>query len=106
MLYNDIWVSIGTELESARREAELGPYWINESLVKLAKPEALDCLPAHRGQEIDAKVFEANAGTIFRSGREQAPLAESVLEKRDSTYWPGRRSVFGGASLPSSAAND
>jgi ornithine carbamoyltransferase len=81
VLYADIWVSMGTELESARREAELGPYWINESLVKLAKPEALDCLPAHRGQEIDAKVFEANAGTIFRSGREQAPLAESDFGK-------------------------
>src|SRR5207248_6316232 len=67
VLYTDIWVSMGTELESARREAELGPYWINETIVKLAKPDALvmHCLPAHRGQEIDARTLEANASTIF-----------------------------------------
>src|SRR5206468_3856800 len=34
VLYTDIWVSMGREGEEARREAELGPYWINESLVK------------------------------------------------------------------------
>jgi len=46
---------MGREGEEARREAELAPYWINESVVKLAKPDALvmHCLPAHRGQEID-----------------------------------------------------
>src|SRR5207247_2538426 len=36
VLYTDIWVSMGKEGDEARREAELGPYWINESLVKLA----------------------------------------------------------------------
>src|ERR1700686_1910514 len=29
VLYTDIWVSMGKEAEEARREAELGPYWIN-----------------------------------------------------------------------------
>src|SRR5712692_6592789 len=67
VLYTDIWVSMGKEAEEARREAELGPYWITESVVKLAKPDALvmHCLPAHRGQEIDEQTFEAHAQTIF-----------------------------------------
>src|SRR3984893_18039374 len=39
VLYTDIWVSMGKEAEEARREAELGPYWINEAVVKLAKPD-------------------------------------------------------------------
>ena len=38
VLYTDIWVSMGKEAEEARREAELGPYWINDSAVKLANP--------------------------------------------------------------------
>jgi len=38
VLYTDIWVSMGKDAEEARREAELGPYWINEAVVKLAKP--------------------------------------------------------------------
>src|SRR5207245_9617026 len=53
VLYTDIWVSMGKEAEEASREAELAPYWINESLVKLAKPDALviHCFAAHRGHE-------------------------------------------------------
>jgi ornithine carbamoyltransferase len=88
VLYTDIWVSMGTELESARREAELGPCWINESLVKMAKPEALvmHCLPAHRGQEIDAKVFEANAGTIFDQAENRLHVQKAILEKLGSAW--------------------
>ena len=80
---------MGTELESARREAELGPYWINESIVKLAKPQALvmHCLPAHRGQEIDAKVFEANAGTIFDQAENRLHVQKAILVKLGSGQW-------------------
>jgi hypothetical protein len=49
MLYTDIWVSMGTELGSARREAELGPYWINESLVKMGESELFYILE-HKGR--------------------------------------------------------
>ncbi len=46
VLYTDIWVSMGKEGEEARRQAELGPYWVNQDLVKLAKPGcAGDALP-------------------------------------------------------------
>jgi ornithine carbamoyltransferase len=90
VLYTDIWVSMGKEAEEARRQAELGPYWINDSVVKLAKPDALvmHCLPAHRGQEIDAKTFEAHAGTIFDQAEnrlhvQKAILAEVARETRE-----------------------
>src|SRR6184192_2153242 len=81
VLYTDIWVSMGREGEEARREAELGPYWINESLVKLAKPKALvmHCLPAHRGQEIDEKTFEAHAQTIFDEAENRLHVQKAIL---------------------------
>ena len=81
VLYTDIWVSMGKEGEEARREAELGPYWITESLVKLAKPEALvmHCLPAHRGQEIDEKTFEAHARTIFDQAENRLHVQKAIL---------------------------
>lgn len=81
VLYTDIWVSMGKEGEEARREAELGPYWINEAVVKLAKPEALvmHCLPAHRGQEIDAKTFETHAQTIFDQAENRLHVQKAVL---------------------------
>lgn len=81
VLYTDIWVSMGKEGEEARREAELGPYWINQDLVKLAKPDALvmHCLPAHRGQEIDAATLEANAETIFDQSENRLHVQKAVL---------------------------
>ncbi len=81
VLYTDIWVSMGREAEEARREAELGPYWITESLVKLAKPDALvmHCLPAHRGQEIDEKTFEAHAQTIFDQAENRLHVQKAIL---------------------------
>jgi ornithine carbamoyltransferase len=83
VLYTDIWVSMGTELESARREAELGPYWINETIVKIAKRDALvmHCLPAHRGQEIDAQTLEANASTIFDQAENRLHVQKAILAK-------------------------
>lgn len=81
VLYTDIWVSMGKESEEARREAELGPYWINESVVKLAKSDALvmHCLPAHRGQEIDEKTFEAHAQTIFDQAENRLHVQKAIL---------------------------
>ena len=81
VLYTDIWVSMGKEGEEARREAELGPYWINEALVRLAKPNALvmHCLPAHRGQEIDDATLEAHAQTIFDQSENRLHVQKAVL---------------------------
>lgn len=81
VLYTDIWVSMGMEAEEARREAELGPYWINNELVKLAKPDALvmHCLPAHRGQEIDAQTFEEHAQTIFDQAENRLHVQKAIL---------------------------
>jgi ornithine carbamoyltransferase len=81
VLYTDIWVSMGKEGEEARRQAELGPYWVNQELVKLAKPGALvmHCLPAHRGQEIDDATLEANAQTIFDQSENRLHVQKAVL---------------------------
>ena len=82
VLYTDIWVSMGKEGEEARRNAELAPYWINEALVRLAKPDALvmHCLPAHRGQEIDAATFEAHAETIFDQSENRLHVQKAILQ--------------------------
>jgi ornithine carbamoyltransferase len=86
VLYTDIWVSMGKEAEEARRQADLGPYWVNEALVKLAKPDALvmHCLPAHRGQEIDAKTFEAHSQTIFDQAENRLHVQKAILTELTS----------------------
>jgi ornithine carbamoyltransferase len=83
VLYTDIWVSMGKEAEEARRQADLGPYWVNQALVKQAKPDALvmHCLPAHRGQEIEDATLEANARTIFDQAENRLHVQKAILSE-------------------------
>ncbi len=79
--YTDVWVSMGKEAESAERLGELAGYQINETLVKLAKPDALvmHCLPAYRGKEIDEATFEAHAQTIFDQAENRLHCQKAIM---------------------------
>ncbi len=81
LLYTDVWISMGKEAESAERIQQLTGYQINESLVKLAKPDALvmHCLPAYRGKEISEETFEKNAQTIFDEAENRLHVQKSIL---------------------------
>jgi ornithine carbamoyltransferase len=82
LLYTDVWVSMGKEAESADRLQELAGYQINDTIVKLAKPDALvmHCLPAYRGKEIDEATFEANAQTIFDQAENRLHCQKAIID--------------------------
>ncbi len=67
VLYTDVWASMGQEGEKAEREKAFAGYQINDAVMAVAAPDAmvLHCLPAHREEEITAKVFEEHADEIF-----------------------------------------
>ena len=81
LLYTDVWISMGKEAEAEERMKILNGYQINQSLVKLAKRDALvmHCLPAYRGKEIDEKTFEANAQTIFDEAENRLHAQKAIL---------------------------
>ena len=66
-IYTDTWTSMGRESEADARRLAFAPYQVNEALMALAKPSALfmHCLPAHRGEEVTADVFESAAAVVF-----------------------------------------
>ncbi|MBI3402792.1 MAG: ornithine carbamoyltransferase [Acidobacteria bacterium] len=66
-VYTDTWTSMGREEEAAMRRKVFAPYQVNEELMALAKPGALfmHCLPAHRGEEVTADVFESEVSVVF-----------------------------------------
>ncbi|MDE7336875.1 MAG: ornithine carbamoyltransferase, partial [Clostridia bacterium] len=60
-LYTDVWASMGQEGEAEERKKVFADYQINDAALEVANKDALvlHCLPAHRGDEITAKVRSA-----------------------------------------------
>ncbi|HIU69275.1 MAG TPA: ornithine carbamoyltransferase [Candidatus Scubalenecus merdavium] len=83
VLYTDVWASMGQEDEKAKRAEVFKDFQINDAVMAVAKPDAmvLHCLPAHREEEITAKVFEAHADEIFDEAENRLHAQKAVLVK-------------------------
>lgn len=83
VLYTDVWASMGQESEAKERQQIFKGYQINDSVMAAAKQDAivLHCLPAHREEEITAKVFEEHAAEIFDEAENRLHVQKAVLVK-------------------------
>lgn len=83
VVYTDVWASMGQEAEAAQRRKIFKGYQINDNVMAVAKPDAmvLHCLPAHREEEITAKVFEEHANEIFDEAENRLHAQKAVLVK-------------------------
>lgn len=83
VLYTDVWASIGQEAEAEERKKVFQGYQINKDVMSVAAKDAMvmHCLPAHRGEEIDADVLEAHAGEIFDEAENRLHTQKAVLVK-------------------------
>ena len=84
VIFTDVWASMGQEGEAEkRRQAFEGVYQINDDLLCVAKPDVMiqHCLPAHRGEEITAEVFEAHAEEIFDEAENRLHAQKAVMVK-------------------------
>ena len=81
VLVTDVWASMGQEEEKKIREAAFAGYQINDELMAVANGDCmvLHCLPAHRGEEITAEVFEAHAAEIFEEAENRLHAQKAVL---------------------------
>ena len=81
VVITDVWASMGQEEEKALREKAFAGYQVNAELMKLAHAGAMvqHCLPAHRGEEITAEVFEAHADEIFEEAENRLHAQKAVM---------------------------
>ena len=81
VLYTDVWASMGQEGESSQRKLVFEGYQINDAVMAAAHPGAMvqHCLPAHRGEEITAAVFESHADEIFDEAENRLHAQKAVL---------------------------
>ncbi len=82
VILTDVWASMGQEGEAQqRREAFEGTYQVNSAVMGVAKDDCmvLHCLPAHRGEEITAEVFENHANQIFDEAENRLHAQKAVM---------------------------
>lgn len=80
VLYTDVFFSMGQEVSTEKR-ALLMPYQVNEILMELAKPEAvfMHCLPAHRGEEVTAKIIDGPQSIVFDEAENRMHVQKAIL---------------------------
>jgi ornithine carbamoyltransferase len=80
-VYTDTWTSMGQEAEADIRRATFARYQVNDALMALASPDAafMHCLPAHRGEEVTAEVFESPAAVVFDQAENRLHCQKALL---------------------------
>ena len=76
----DTWVSMSDDPNESRHNL-LAPYRVTSRLMAKAAPDALfmHCLPAHRGEEIDADVIDGPHSVVFDEAENRLHAQKGVL---------------------------
>jgi ornithine carbamoyltransferase len=80
-VYTDVWTSMGQEAESSVRLEAFKHHQVTHGLMQHAAPSGLfmHCLPAHRGEEVTAEVFESPASVVFDQAENRLHAQKALL---------------------------
>ena len=81
VVHTDTWISMGQEEESAARRVIFAPYCVDATLMAHAAPNAkfMHCMPAHRGEEVSAEVFDGPSSLVIQQGHHRLTAARGAL---------------------------
>jgi ornithine carbamoyltransferase len=81
VVYTDVWASMGQEAESEKRRRDFQGYRVSEAMMAVAAPEAvfMHCLPAHRGEEVDAEVIDGPRSVVFDEAENRLHVQKAIL---------------------------
>ncbi len=82
ILYTDVWVSMGEDIEKEQRIKAFQGYQINSTLLETAATKAvvMHCLPAHCGLEITEDVLEGSRSTVWSQAENKLYSAAGILD--------------------------
>jgi ornithine carbamoyltransferase len=80
-IYTDVWTSMGQEAEKEERLRIFAPYQVNEALMAKAKEDCvfMHCLPAHRGEEVSAEVFDGPRSIVFDEAENRLHAQKAIM---------------------------
>ena len=82
VLYTDVWMSMGDpEAERAEKVKALTPFAITENLMKITEKDSIfmHCLPAHRGEEVEASVIDGAKSVIWREAYHRRTTIQALF---------------------------
>lgn len=83
VLYTDVWASMGQENESKERAEMFKRYQIDLGVVDMADDEVvvMHCLPAHRGEEIQAEVIDGPRSIVWDQAENRLHTQKALLAR-------------------------
>lgn len=77
----DVWASMGQEEEADVRKESLGEWTVNAAMLARTTGDAivLHCLPAHRGEEIDAATLEGPRSVVWDQAENRLHVQKGLV---------------------------
>ena len=82
LITTDVWTSMGDEAQSAKRKKDFEAWRVDVEMMKAAKKDALfmHCLPAHRGEEVAAKVIDGPQSVVWDEAENRLHVQKALME--------------------------
>ena len=73
---------MGFESENEIRRQAFAAWRVNAAMMEAAKPDALfmHCLPAHRGEEVDADVIDGPQSVVWDEAENRMHVQKALME--------------------------
>jgi len=81
-IVTDVWASMGEEQNANELHQLLSAYKVTDNTMKLAGKDAIfmHCLPAHRGEEVDASVIDGPQSVVWQEAGNRLHAQKALLE--------------------------
>ena len=82
LVTTDVWTSMGYEAENETRKKAFADWCVDTDMMRAAKPDALfmHCLPAHRGEEVDAEVIDGPQSVVWDEAENRMHVQKALME--------------------------
>ena len=82
LVTTDVWTSMGYEAENEARRKAFAAWCVDTEMMAVAKADALfmHCLPAHRGEEVQAEVIDGPQSVVWDEAENRMHVQKALME--------------------------
>ncbi len=82
LVTTDVWTSMGYEAENEARQKAFADWRVDNEMLAVAQADVLfmHCLPAHRGEEVDADVIDGPHSVVWEEAENRMHVQKALME--------------------------